>query len=383
MQRRYPERIPAPRKRHLPKIRSRLGSMWSVTPAPPLSARRGRPRSSLFGAGFGSLVLHLVLGAVGLVVLRSPTSGAALDAPEAQTRDLPPLVDISQAEVAPPSLDGPRKPVPDPADPAREMTKPQPPAPSPLAPTPAKPVRAARSAVKPADSPKPAPDPEGEDWLGLNKSKRATAEVEKSEASADRPDFHDELVQRLLASENRKAAERERQRAVEPAASDSDPASSPSAGTHSAEPERPATAAVDNASPVARRIAGADSLAQAAAWTVPYASATDPIWDSPGASSGRVELEVTLQSGRVASARVLGTPSEPLRRLGRSVLFYLQQGYRAVATRDGDGKRRLSISVRQSEGVHNQSLGFDPDHPRSYFTLASGRRFDAEVSLVE
>jgi hypothetical protein len=79
----------------------------------------------------------------------------------------------------------------------------------------------------------------------------------------------------------------------------------------------------------------------------------------------------------------LGTPSEPLRRLGRSVLFYLQQGYRAVATRDGDGKRRLSISVRQSEGVHNQSLGFDPDHPRSYFTLASGRRFDAEVSLVE
>jgi hypothetical protein len=325
-----------------------------------------------------SVLLH---GAIALVALRlsplpaqAPLSGAAPLA-----RSWLPIDVVATDEV----------PAPAPANPAAEARQAEPVAlPLPAAPPPPRVVPPA--AGRPRNNAVSAPRaeartaaPEGEDWLGLNRrpteheSDHADAK-EHSRTEPRKPSHHEALIARLAAAEHRKALAREEPSAAIPAPETPASANRPSPSAAAAVTGAPT--AQPSLSATARKLQSAQSLAQATAWTIPYASATDPIWEHEGSVGGELEIELTLADGRVKSIRVQGEPPAHLRRLADGIAFYLQQGYRARAGQSADGKHAVRIVVRVSAGPKNQSLGFDPEHARSHFTLISGRRVDATVS---
>lgn len=216
---------------------------------------------------------------------------------------------------------------------------------------------------------------EGEDWLGINAQREP--DVRQPAQSPPAKSHHDELVERLLAAEKRKADARA---AVDAQHSARTPASTaPSPKPAPTAPGTPA-AAETATTPTARKLQAANSLSQAAAWTIPYACATDPVWERESSRGGRVDLRVQLVGGRVTQTELDGEVPLHLKKLADGVSFYLKQGYRGGDGLARDGAYLLQIAVRTSEGPKNQSLGFDPDRARSHFTLVTGRRVDADVS---
>jgi hypothetical protein len=111
-----------------------------------------------------------------------------------------------------------------------------------------------------------------------------------------------------------------------------------------------------------------------------------------------VELEVVLDGeGKLAEQVVDRRASKPMRRLVKRTLALLQAGRFALTSAPGlAGRERLRIEVTLSQreplehagdDPHEAlNLGHDPPTPsapgRAYFTLASGRHFEATITIL-
>jgi hypothetical protein len=133
---------------------------------------------------------------------------------------------------------------------------------------------------------------------------------------------------------------------------------------------------------VARIIAGARTLAEASAWAIPYASATDPLWSASSSGPGVVRIRVTTRDGRIVASELLAGAPSHLGKMAKSVLFYLERSYTAPSAREANGDHELRISVATSRDRPNLTLGYSSERPHSYFVLDSGRRFDFEVAAT-
>lgn len=346
---------------------------------PPLqrTERAARRRLPAWGASVASLLLHLALG--GAVILHGALASPQATAPGSPLRSDAPIEVLAEVTTQ-------AEPSPEPAatpEPAAPAAEPEPAAQqAPARDNPQQPVRSAPNPVRPA-----APAPPGSKPV----ADQATAEP----ASAAKP-TNNPFVERLLAAEARKAQARAAR--TEPAwnAGPADAPTQPVPDASAAVAERPVvptpaqsqSAVSPPAAPgaaaghvVTRVIAAARDLAQASAWTIPYASATDPLWEQPQNGSGDVRVQITTKDGQIVDSQLLQGPAH-LRKLVHSVLYYLQRNYRAPNAQEANGSHELQISARLSRSTPNLTLGYSADRPHSYFVLGSGRRFDFDVRLI-
>ena len=143
------------------------------------------------------------------------------------------------------------------------------------------------------------------------------------------------------------------------------------------------------------------NLAKAFTKAVTAATSRDPLWDElPTGEVGVVEVVITVDDeGHItaSSQRDEKHVPSPLDRLVRRTLALLRTGRFALSQSDARaGSETLRIAVTLSSGEpeedyddprHTVSLGFDPPSSakagRAYFVHASGRHFDAKVSIVK
>ncbi len=344
-----------------------------------------------------SVALHLAL--LGSVAW-APAAQAPIRQPELQDVWQGHFVDVSTAEPKPPEPQGGLPLAPDNRS-QRPAEAPQPPAPvhlpkasppkasPPKAPPPrahlpkptAEPARETKQEPSQVKAPKePAtPEPEEDDWL----APQNPPEEERPPAPAQpKPALRDTLVERILAKERLKAAQREAEQAdqrARQAASTVATSSSPAAA--------PLTA---GASDLARK---PRDLAKAFTRAVPYATNADPLWSRlPLGEVGRVDIQLNLRQGRIlprSSKLARLDPNSPLGRLEQRTRALIRSGQFALPhSADDSGTQTLRVRVRLSQQQPQDALsvGFNaptPDSPGlAWFVLESGRRFEAEIRLI-
>jgi len=146
---------------------------------------------------------------------------------------------------------------------------------------------------------------------------------------------------------------------------------------------------------------GVRSLPSAFTRAIPPASGADPIWQSLPTGT-QPPFVVTIQvdaDGHIADAQIAALPGRSeiptqFEHLRQRVIALLGGGLFALQNNAGAGQDRFRITISLSDrAVHEDSepaelveRGFDPPHGaapgRAYFTLASGRHFEAKVEVL-
>jgi hypothetical protein len=142
-------------------------------------------------------------------------------------------------------------------------------------------------------------------------------------------------------------------------------------------------------------------LAKAFTRAVTAATHRDSLWDElPVGRVGAVTVVVSVDAeGKISASKLKDEKTVPaaLERLVERTLKLLAAGRFALDAREsGAGTETLAIVVELSAGEpsegyddprHTVSLGFEPPSGamagRAYFVHASGRRFEAKISIVE
>jgi len=146
---------------------------------------------------------------------------------------------------------------------------------------------------------------------------------------------------------------------------------------------------------------GVRSLPSAFARAIPPASGADPIWQSlpPGTQKPFILAVEVDAEGHIADAKILGahdgeeTPPQ-FEHLRKRVIALLGGGLFALQNNGAAGRDLFRITITLSDrGVKDEAepaqlveRGFDPPRGsapgRAYFTLASGRHFEAKVEVL-
>jgi hypothetical protein len=146
---------------------------------------------------------------------------------------------------------------------------------------------------------------------------------------------------------------------------------------------------------------GVRSLPSAFTRAIPAATGADPIWQTLPVGSERpftVAIEVGAD-GHISSAEILkekdgSAPEAQASHLRERVLALLGGGLFALQNDVGAGRELFRVTITLSErAVHDDDdpaqlveRGFDPPRTgapgRAYFTLASGRHFEARVQVL-
>jgi hypothetical protein len=146
---------------------------------------------------------------------------------------------------------------------------------------------------------------------------------------------------------------------------------------------------------------GVRNLPSAFTRAIPPAVSADPVWsEMPAGHVGSFRLRVELDdAGHIGDAEpVLERPGSKVPahflRLKQRVIALLGGGQFALKTTPGAGTQTFAIDVTLSDRTPNEdvdprrayNIGFDPPSAgragRAYFTLGSGRHFEAKVRLV-
>jgi len=146
---------------------------------------------------------------------------------------------------------------------------------------------------------------------------------------------------------------------------------------------------------------GVRSLPSAFARAIPPATGADPIWQSLPTGTQKpfiLAIEVDAE-GHIASAKILGahdgedTPPQ-FEHLRQRVIALLGGGLFALQNNGSAGRDLFRITITlsdravkdESEPAQLVERGFDPPRGnapgRAYFTLASGRHFEAKVEVL-
>ena len=143
------------------------------------------------------------------------------------------------------------------------------------------------------------------------------------------------------------------------------------------------------------------NLAKAFTKAITAATNRNPLWDGLSLGEvGAVEVVITVDDeGHITASSLEDEKHAPesLQRLVKRTLALLQAGRFALSKSDAHaGSETLRIQVTLSSGEaeedydnpgHTVSLGFDPPTGtkpgRAYFVHASGRHFDARVTIVK
>jgi len=139
-------------------------------------------------------------------------------------------------------------------------------------------------------------------------------------------------------------------------------------------------------------------LAPAFTRAIPAAVSADIAWSRlPVGPAGRVTITVTVDSGGKITDVTLPDDAAPhLEDLVNRTMALLRAGRFALSPTDGAGKQTIAIEVELSEQApieHDSAkptdaLNLGHDAPtatapgRAYFTLASGRHFEARITVV-
>ncbi len=206
-----------------------------------------------------------------------------------------------------------------------------------------------------------------------------------------------EAVVQLEKPKPKPRAKHHRAAPSEPAAS-----ASSAAAAGSAEPA-PGSSGASAQTGVPRGAAASAPANLAKAFTKAITAATnrDPLWDGlPFGEVGVVDVVITVDDdGKITASSLEDEKRVPdsLQRLVKRTLALLQAGRFALSKSDARaGSETLRIAVTLSSGEpeedyddprHTVSLGFDPPSStkpgRAYFVHASGRHFDARVTIVK
>jgi hypothetical protein len=179
----------------------------------------------------------------------------------------------------------------------------------------------------------------------------------------------------------------------QPANAETPPASSARAGAATSESGSPRAGSTGEAPGVA-------NLAKAFARALTAATHRDAIWDElPLGEVGSVKVVITLADDGTVEESILKERDEVPAALVRAVdktFLLLKTGRFALSTSDAkQGAETFRIDFVLSQGTpdedaedphHTLNMGFDPPLPekagRSYFDHASGRHFDAKITLL-
>ncbi len=183
-----------------------------------------------------------------------------------------------------------------------------------------------------------------------------------------------------------------------------DPAASPAPGSVTATGAdgsgRPATQAATGAFGSDQLPPGVRSLPSAFTRAIPPATGADPLWQAlpagkqrPFAIAVRVDADGHIQDSKIVDDHE-GAPPEQFVHLRERVVALLGAGLFALQNNvsAGSGVFRITITLsdraakEESEPAELVERGFDPprgaEAGRAYFTLASGRHFDARVEVL-
>jgi hypothetical protein len=144
---------------------------------------------------------------------------------------------------------------------------------------------------------------------------------------------------------------------------------------------------------------GVKHLARTFTWFLPAAVSAHPAWASlPLGDAGTIEVTLVVGAdGALEHADYDLNAPEHLRAIVERTMLLLRAGKYAIAARAGvAGKERLRISVTLSQREPSEAAGRKPgdalafgrDWPtlalpgRAYFTLVSGRHFEAQIAIV-
>jgi hypothetical protein len=329
-----------------------------------------------FGWLSGSLAVHALVLVSALVakLTAAPEFVQRQETPEGVAVEFA-AVDLTDA----PTFVAEETPTQAPASPLRDEAEPHPVAARepavPAARSPSPPP--AQRSVTPKVRPRPTPVAEGEDWLGVAEPLPTTT----PSASEPKKPPEDPWVARLLAAERRKRADRER--------STLPPTVAPAAAPGAAIPLSSVAAA--DITPAGVANAEPRNLATAFTRAITQAEMANPLWETlPLGSVGSVRVVLRLSAGSLEDPEFVGAPKLSLRKLSEKALRLLRNGRFALpfaATDAHSGAQRFDVEVTLSQraaGSERTQYGYD--HPtdkrpgRAYFTLPSGRHFEATVT---
>lgn len=180
---------------------------------------------------------------------------------------------------------------------------------------------------------------------------------------------------------------------AKPASGESEPASNPQPGASSGESGSPRAGSPGEAPGVA-------NLAKAFARALTAATHRDVVWDElPLGDVGSVKVVIKLADDGSIEESLLKERDEVPAHLVRAVdktFLMLKTGRFALSTTDAkEGSETFRIDFVLSQGTadedaedphHTLNMGFEPPLPekagRSYFDHASGRHFEAKITLL-
>lgn len=211
------------------------------------------------------------------------------------------------------------------------------------------------------------PSNDGEDWLRIED--QLPESPKEPSTSQPKPEPRDPLVERLLAAERRKAADRRAEQSRNDSVADAPgPVQAPSVPTSEV---------------VAK---GPEDLADKFTRAVTQAEKANPVWASRDVGTvGSVRVWLRLESGVLQEPRFEPGGSELLEALVRRTLHLLRRGEFALPfSTERNGERLLEITVRLSEVDDVNRYAYEPPTKtrpgRAYFVLPDGRLFEAFVN---
>jgi hypothetical protein len=183
-----------------------------------------------------------------------------------------------------------------------------------------------------------------------------------------------------------------------------DPVASPAPGSVAANDadgsSKPATQAATGAFGSSELPPGVRSLPSAFTRAIPPATGADPLWQTLPAGKQRpftVALRVDA-NGHIQDSKIVegheGAPPEQFVHLRERVVALLGAGLFALQNNVSAGSESFRITItlsdralkEESESAELVERGFDPPRGaqagRAYFTLASGRHFEARVEVL-
>jgi hypothetical protein len=191
---------------------------------------------------------------------------------------------------------------------------------------------------------------------------------------------------------------RQRHPDADPAASSAQPPSASSAADSSG---KPTTQAATGAFGAADLPPGVRSLPSAFTRAIPPATGADPLWQTlpvgkqrPFTIAVRVDADGHIQDSKILDDHGGSQPPEQFVHLRERVVALLGAGLFALQNNvsAGYGVFRITIALSdravkdQGEPAELVERGFDPPSAtqagRAYFTLASGRHFEARVEIL-
>ena len=278
------------------------------------------------------------------------------------------------------------------------------------------------SARRTASAPVPAPHERPDTWLGASAVEVdavATPEATPNVANAVSSPEPESEPESAAASEPAAASEAKPQVVPVEQRPDADAVSKPKpvrSRAHPRQPARPAAGIVATAAdgrheantPAATGTFGSEGLAPgvrslpgAFARAIPPATGADPIWQSlPTGTQRPFILAVEVDAdGHIASAKILeahdGSEIAPqFEHLRQRVIALLGGGLFALQNNGAGGRDLFRITItlsdravkEESEPAELVERGFEPPRGitpgRAYFTLASGRHFEARVEVL-